>query len=237
MIKVRYFFYHPVIQYSLAKLIALYLRFVLLTSKKYYHFNNEVEDLVKSKKSIIIAVWHDKVALSHDVFTKVRKKYKKYNFHVLASKHGDGMIIGKILNNFKIKSIYGSTRKEGKEKRGISLVDFRKIFKLLKSGAAICITPDGPRGPRHKITGHLVNIAKISQAPIFPASYYISNKKIFNTWDKFVFPLPFSKIYFYIGEGIKIPKNLNENKISNYNDQIKKALDDACNQSKKLYVK
>ena len=66
----------------------------------------------------------------------------------------------------------------------------------MKNSQAIGITPDGPRGPNQKINGEVINIARISGADILVVSYSSSKFKIFNSWDKFKLPLPFSKLAY-----------------------------------------
>ena len=53
------------------------------------------------------------------------------------------------------------------------------------------ITPDGPKGPRHIVKGSICKIAKRYDAPIVYASYSSSRKKLLNSWDKFILPIPF----------------------------------------------
>ena len=75
---------------------------------------------------------------------------------------------------------------------------------MLKAGNAIGFTPDGPRGPGEEAKRGVVEIAYMAKATIFPVSYGASRQVKLSTWDKFVIPLPFSRLAFVIGEPIEL---------------------------------
>ncbi len=141
--------------------MAFYMRFVVFTSKKSLYNDDFVKKLVKENKSFILTSWHNRIAIGSYAFTHSKKLNKDFDFYAVASNHGDGRIVAEFLNRFNFKVILGSTRKGNDLKKGMSLSNFRKIFRLLsKDGSAICITPDGPRGPRFKISGQIAAIAQ-----------------------------------------------------------------------------
>ncbi len=206
--KVKDFFYLKSSQLVISLIVALYVRFVVLTSRKTFYNNDHVKQLVKENKSFILTSWHNRIAIGSYAFLNSKKENKKFNFYAIASNHGDGMILGEFLRRFNFNIISGSTRKNNDLKKGMSLANFRQIFRLLnKDGSAICITPDGPRGPRFKVSGQIAAIAQKTSTPIIPTSFGISRRKIFNSWDKFILPLPFSKISLCLGDPIYIDKN------------------------------
>ena len=65
---------------------------------------------------------------------------------------------------------------------------------------SIGITPDGPRGPRHKVGEGTINISRISNKKILPMSLACKKKWVLNTWDKFIVPKPFNEICIVWGE-------------------------------------
>lgn len=78
----------------------------------------------------------------------------------------------------------------------------RGLLKTLKQGRGICITPDGPKGPRYKINGNITALAAKFGLPVIPLCFSASSAVVLNTWDKFIIPLPFSKIYIELGKPI-----------------------------------
>ena len=64
-----------------------------------------------------------------------------------------------------------------------------------KGNVSIGITPDGPRGPRHKVSEGTINISRISNKKILPMALAYKKKWVLNTWDKFIIPKPFNFRY------------------------------------------
>ncbi len=231
---IRSILYSVFFQKLICLLICNYMRLVIITSKKTFYNLEYVNELIKNGNSFIAATWHNRISMTPFVFSKSYKINKDYIFSALTSSHGDGKIVGKIIEYFGLTVISGSTRKERDPSKGIAVSNFRKIFKILKNSAVLCITPDGPRGPKFKVSGQVAAIAKIAKVPIVPVSFGISRRKVFNSWDRFVFPLPFSKIAFYYGKPIYVDKNTSDKDLEKINKKIEKSISLACQKSDEL---
>ena len=72
------------------------------------------------------------------------------------------------------------------------------------------MTPDGPRGPRMRISDGIVQAAKLAGVPIFPLTYSSSRRRVFGSWDRFVLPFPFSKGVFSWGDPIHVPRDMDD---------------------------
>jgi lysophospholipid acyltransferase (LPLAT)-like uncharacterized protein len=70
----------------------------------------------------------------------------------------------------------------------------------------IFLTPDGPRGPYHKINSKIVDIAGEYGVAMFTLGVSYSLKKQLKSWDKFWLPLPFGKIIVEFWEPMYVPK-------------------------------
>ena len=64
--------------------------------------------------------------------------------------------------------------------------------------AIIAITNDGPKGPRHIAKTGSLEIAQKYNAQIITITGDSNKKWIFNSWDRFYLPKPFSKIIITI---------------------------------------
>jgi len=53
----------------------------------------------------------------------------------------------------------------------------------------------------------VIELAKLTGRPIVPLSFSASRRKIFNTWDQFLFPYPFSRGVFIWGEPVFVDPN------------------------------
>jgi lysophospholipid acyltransferase (LPLAT)-like uncharacterized protein len=139
---------------------------------------------------VIGAFWHSRLLMMPLAY-----KGKKLSF--LVSPHRDGQVVGKALKRFGFHAILGST-----SKKGFSAI--REMTKSLRSGSDIAIAPDGPRGPRFVVQIGVIELAKLTGSPVIPLTFSASRKKIFNTWDRFLLPCPFSKGVIIYGEPIDV---------------------------------
>jgi len=194
--------YSWVCQEAICLSFAAYMWLVYLTSKKEFVNSELLIEAAKNKKPIIVTFWHNRLMMAPFITRPVKKLYPDYKMMTLASEHGDGRFVGRVMEKFGLISILGSTNDGRKSSRGISISALRTLVKGLKKGYALGITPDGPRGPNQKINGEITHIAKLSGANIVACSYSSSKMKEFNSWDKFKVPLPFGKLCFYFDEKV-----------------------------------
>lgn len=132
------------------------------------------------KAPAIIAFWHG-------TMLPVWYEMRKCNPYGVVSKSKDGQIFADIISFWHYKLIRGSSNDGGKEA-------FREMV-VHAANEVICITPDGPKGTRHKFKHGAAVVAARAKCPIHCVTVDISHKKIFEkSWDKFEFPLPFTRI-------------------------------------------
>ncbi|TLZ54826.1 MAG: hypothetical protein E6K22_04510 [Gammaproteobacteria bacterium] len=67
------------------------------------------------------------------------------------------------------------------------------------------ITPDGPRGPPFEFKLGALLLSQMSGRPILPMAYAASRAWLVK-WDKFVIPVPFSRIAIAIGPPFYVPR-------------------------------
>jgi lysophospholipid acyltransferase (LPLAT)-like uncharacterized protein len=86
----------------------------------------------------------------------------------------------------------------------------REYFQaLMREQISPVITPDGPRGPRFKFKPGAVLLAQMSARPMLPLAYAAS-RAVLLQWDRFVLPLPFSRIVIAIGAPREVPRVLDQ---------------------------
>ncbi|MDX2082478.1 MAG: lysophospholipid acyltransferase family protein [Rickettsiales bacterium] len=212
-----------------------YMKLVFFSCKKIF-INDEILDKIAREQIPTIATfWHNRLMMIPFLAARSKKKFPDYNFMTLASRHGDGRFVGRIMEKFGLISIYGSSQDGRKSSRGIDIGSFKKIFAGLKKGYTIGITPDGPRGPNQKINGEIINIARAANAGILPLSYSCSRFIEIKTWDRFKIPLPFSTLCFYFDEKIIfLKKDLSAAEIEEIKITVETRMNFAQEQSKKI---
>lgn len=121
----------------------------------------------------------------------------------MISQHRDGEFIARAIKLFGFDSIRGSTTRGG-------LAALRSMVRFFETGANLAITPDGPQGPKEVVQMGVLELARLTSAPIVPVTYSVSRKKIFNSWDRFILPLPFCRLAYVWGEPIFVPRELSQ---------------------------
>ena len=149
--------------------------------------------------SFIPVYWHQHQLFCVKHLLEQRCAGLKLGF--LISPSVDGEIGAMIVRNMGAEIIRGSSTHTGAR----ALRDYYEALAL--HGVSPAITPDGPRGPPWKFKAGAVLLAQLSGRPMIPLSYAASRAwKI--KWDRFVIPLPLSKIVIAVGEPVYVPKGL-----------------------------
>jgi lysophospholipid acyltransferase (LPLAT)-like uncharacterized protein len=228
---IRSIFYTKFGQEFVCLMVTNYIKAVYCSSRVKIIQNESLKQRLKDGKSVIISSWHNQIMMTPFVAIHAKKANKDKRFAALASKHGDGKFVGKVMERFGIINIAGSSRDGRKASRGIDIHGLKEIFRALKNQLGVAITPDGPRGPAFKINGEIIKIAKLSGSPIVPIGVGYSSFITLKTWDKFKIPLPFSTITYYYGEEIFIDKDIVEKDIPALNLSLVEKMNFATNQA------
>lgn len=136
--------------------------------------------------------------------------------NVLISYHTDGEIITQICRKLGIGVVRGSTKRRG----GQALLELLRCSR----DAHLAITPDGPRGPRRRVQAGAIFVASHTGLPIVPLGVGFSRAWRAGSWDRFAVPLPFSRLYGFIGRPIHIPPALDRDGLEHYRRIVEEAL-------------
>lgn len=154
------------------------------------------ERVERSGKPYIIALWHGRMLLP--VF-----HFRGRGIAALVSRSRDGELIARVVKRLGYLPRRGSSREGGKE-------GFKMMLNDLKEGRTVAIFPDGPIGPRHHLKEGVIQLARLSGAPILPVSFSAQRSWIVNSWDRFTIMKPFSRAVLTIGEPLYLPRRLGE---------------------------
>ncbi len=165
-------------------------------------------------KNYIFAFWHNHFFVMPFYYAKF---LPAFNISVLTSRSRDGEYISRVLEKFDFQPVRGSSSKGGQEA-------MRLLLRQLKEGNDIAVTPDGPRGPRHKVQAGIVSLAQLSGCPIIPVGYQAERKKVLNTWDRFIIPRLFTKGKFIVGKEICVDRDLSPEQKEQARRQLEEAL-------------
>ena len=147
--------------------------------------------------SLVPCYWHQHLLYCGKFLVEQRGRGLTVGW--LVSPSVDGELGAMMLRRFDAVVIRGSSTHTGAR----ALRDYYQA--LTRDNVSTVITPDGPRGPRFKFKPGALLLAQMSGRPILPMSYAASRAWLVK-WDKFVIPVPFSRIAIAIGPPRYVPR-------------------------------
>lgn len=204
---------------TLGYIVALYLKFVFKTSKVHIEKHSDTLKFIDGLEPALYAFWHGRLLMM------VALHPPAYKMHILSSKNEITILVDYCVRQFGLSLIKGSARnpnKPGVNKGGSEAL--KKIIRTLKSGFPVGITPDGPLGPARKINPGILIASIISKKPIIPMTYTCSFGYKAKTWDKFMIPFPFGKLYFKINAPIYPPLTKDSEMLETFSLQLESVL-------------
>jgi lysophospholipid acyltransferase (LPLAT)-like uncharacterized protein len=181
-------------------LIAAYMVVIKYTTRWTLENFDQAAPFITSGKGVIALTWHSRFMMLNSAW---KKRYAMP--HVLISRSRDGAVVAKTTQYLGLKTIrgsakkLGSTRAKGGAKAGSDIID------ALRNNGCVVITPDGPRGPRQRLNEGCIRLSRMTGAPILPCIFSVSRRKQFDSWDRFVLPLPFGRGKIIWGTPVTIP--------------------------------
>lgn len=179
----------------------------------------KLAELKDEGKNIIFAVWHEHLWLPI-YYLRTR------DCVTLASESRDGEYITGVLEKMDWDVVRGSTSRGGTR----SLL---RLIKKLRQGQEVAITTDGPTGPRREVKAGIYYLAKKTDSIIIPLGVAFKRQKVFNSWDRFKLPAPFTKASLVFGEGITIAQE-NAEDVEYYQELIKDKINQTINRAEEV---
>lgn len=150
---------------------------------------------------VMFALWHNLIFALPPIWWKTGGKNRRTV--VLTSASKDGVVLARAMAVFGIGAVHGSS-----SRRAVAALVGMK--RSLREGFDVCITPDGPRGPRYEFKPGIVKVAQTSKVPIVPIHASFSRAYRLKTWDRLIIPLPFSRVDVEFGEMIHLSPTSDE---------------------------
>jgi lysophospholipid acyltransferase (LPLAT)-like uncharacterized protein len=177
--------------------LAVWLLCITLRVKKYNL--SLFENYRKNNKQSVIAFWHDSMLVGWFL----HRPRNGGPVAALVSQSEDGEILSATLARWGYTMIRGSSHIGGKEAMQL-------MVGAITQGNSLCITPDGPTGPRHRMKMGAVRAAQRAHVPLFLVGIAADRKKILKSWDGFEIPMPFSKVSVWYSDPLMVPGDLQD---------------------------
>jgi len=205
--KVRYFLYHYLFPYCglfVVRLIASTYRIRIVEPE------NET-DVLTQKGQLIFASWHQRF-FPGITFFSTRKPIA-----IIISKSRDGEMAARAVGILGWHPVRGSSSKGGKEA-------LEEIKTLAGQGYKVGHIVDGPQGPFGKVKPGLIRIAQYANLPIVPTITSAQHHWLFNSWDRFMVPKPFSRVIIRFGRAIDVPGEMNAGEFKTMQENVENRL-------------
>lgn len=173
----------------------------------------KIDGMPEDPSNALFGGWHGKSLLFANLF-------RRRKFWVIISHSNDGEIQSQIFRRLGFQIIRGSTGRGGVRAAVEGI-------RVLKAGGTMAMTPDGPRGPSGIVQGGIMLMAHKSGGRLFPVGSSARPCVRFNSWDRYMIPLPFARAQIVIGPEITIPSDADEATIEEIRLKFQQAIHDA----------
>jgi lysophospholipid acyltransferase (LPLAT)-like uncharacterized protein len=144
-------------------------------------------------------------AFFHEVMLFPAHYWAWPEMHILISDHRDGELITQVIKRLGFGVVRGSTTRGGTRA-------LREMTLRIDSGN-LCVTPDGPRGPRRHVHQGLAYLASRTGLPIVGAGMAFKNPRRARSWDQFCVPRPFSAAACVAPAAVAVPPDADRDTI------------------------
>jgi len=162
----------------------------------------------------IFAFWHGRMLYPIYYYARTITTRKAA---ILISQSKDGDYGEALVKRLRGVCVRGSSSKGG-------LKALHDLSNLLADNYNLALTPDGPRGPAFHAQVGILKLAQYSQATIIPTTYNASRKITLKSWDRFIIPLPFSRVHLAFGDPITIPMDSNKKEVEAFRQSMQDVL-------------
>lgn len=170
------------------------------------------QELTRKNQPWLCALWH------FSLF------YCTYHFRhrravAMVSASEDGELMARLMERLGYTTVRGSRTRGG-------MAAVKDIINLVKAGYGAGIVADGSQGPARVAQKGVILIARETGAPIVPVTHATKGAINFNSWDRTVLSLPFSRLAFFYGQPLFVPPTARGTKIEEYRRELENRLND-----------
>ena len=158
---------------------------------------DDVDERWKKGEVFVVSFWHGVMLVGWFIHRP------RLGRHVaaLVSQSKDGELLSSVLTRWGYTMIRGSSHVGGHDA-------MQMMVDAIADGNSLCVTPDGPTGPRHRMKMGAVRAAQRAQVPLFLAGCAIRKKKMLASWDGFEIPATFSDVSVWYSDPIIVSPEL-----------------------------
>lgn len=117
----------------------------------------------------------------------------------LTSPSVSGEVPAAIIQRWGAEVLRGSSQRSA----GLAMKEMYQV--LVGQKTILVVTPDGPKGPLHAFKTGTVMLARMTKTPIVLMAFAARPCIRWNSWDRFILPLPFARVAIAIDAPFYVP--------------------------------
>ncbi len=142
---------------------------------------------------------------------------------ILISDHRDGELITQIVRRLGFGVVRGSTTRGGARA-------LREMTHRVDRGH-LCVTPDGPKGPRRHVHQGLAYLASRTGLPIVGAGMAFARPWRAKSWDRFAVPRPFTAAACVTPRPVVVPTDADRDVIEDCRREVERRMNQAMDEA------
>jgi lysophospholipid acyltransferase (LPLAT)-like uncharacterized protein len=158
-------------------------------------------------------------AFFHEVMLFPAYYWNWPEMHILISEHRDGELITQVISRLGFTVVRGSTTRGGARA-------LREMSLRIDRGH-LCVTPDGPRGPRRSVHQGVAYLGSRTGLPIVGAGMAFKKPWRARSWDRFAVPRPFSAAACVVPDAVTVPIDADRATIEACRFEVQQRMQDA----------
>ena len=166
-------------------------------------FENETPlwDHLEDGGRVLMCAWHQQFFSLIAPFLR----YASLRPALMISRSADGELIAGVARHIGWHTIRGSSTEGGK-------AALKEMIRHLRKNRLAGHVVDGPKGPMGQVKAGAIHLALMTGAVIVPVYVSADRAWIFNSWDRFFIPKPFSRVLIRFDSPIRLsrPKTADE---------------------------
>ena len=184
---------------SLTKLIYYFLFLYMKTLRFQVEGLENVLECMEKRGPVILLSWHQRI-FSGFFFPRRQNMIVP----IMISQNRDGEFIARIVQRAGFLPVRGSSSRGG-------MKALREMVRAVREHRVAIHIVDGPTGPPRIVKPGSISLAQLTES--FLCSVFVVCEKywIFNSWDRFMIPKPFSKVLIHFDDEMeKVPGELGD---------------------------
>lgn len=183
------------------------------------------QSLIREQGAVVPVCWHQHLLLCARFLVSKRASPLRAGFMISPSVDGEAPTM--LARAYGAHVVRGSGTYSGlRAVRGVHQA-------IERDGISPAVTPDGPRGPRFKFKPGAIFAAQISGKPVVPVAFAARPALVLKTWDKFVIPVPFGRVWIALGEPYFPPAELNGEQMQQAQRELEKRMLETYREAKR----